>query len=156
MLKRQEGKSTFGTLKRGLRLLVEDIDDKDPSDIAYVYSGYAPLSVRLVEAAVKGPGLAALPEDILKSLPGPSFSIEQTSEDEPGSFRRLPSSSCQLSPRVYLIVLPPQSKHILSLHLHLKCACLACCARTLQPLRHTPTQENATGIDNFCSQLKKS
>lgn len=93
LLRRQEGKSSYGILKRGLRLLVEDIDDKDPSDIAYVYSGYAPISVRLLEAAVKGAGLAALPEDVLKSLPGPSFSIEQAAEDEPGSSRRLPSSS---------------------------------------------------------------
>jgi len=32
-------------------LVLDDINDKEPDDIAYVYSGYAPLSVRLVQVA---------------------------------------------------------------------------------------------------------
>ncbi len=92
-MRKQEGKSSFGALKRGMRLLVDDIDDKDPTDIAYVFSGYAPLSTRLVEAAVKGPGWALLPEDVLKNLPGPSFDIEQDSQEEAGSSRRTTTTS---------------------------------------------------------------
>ena len=47
LLVRQEGgKGQFGALKRAFRLLVDDVDDKAPQDAAYVYSGYAPLSVR--------------------------------------------------------------------------------------------------------------
>ena len=47
LLVRQEGgKGQFGALKRAFRLLVDDVHDKDPQDAAYVYSGYAPLSVR--------------------------------------------------------------------------------------------------------------
>lgn len=47
LLVRQEGgKGHFGAVKRAFRLLVDDVDDKQPADMAYVYSGYAPLSVR--------------------------------------------------------------------------------------------------------------
>ncbi len=54
IIRRQEGtRSNFPALKRALRLLVEGTDDAPPDDIAYTYSGYAPLSVRLVEQAVK-------------------------------------------------------------------------------------------------------
>ncbi|WVF68560.1 hypothetical protein IAT40_003329 [Kwoniella sp. CBS 6097] len=39
----------FPNLRRGLRLIVDDIDDSNPNDISYVYSGYAPISIRLVQ-----------------------------------------------------------------------------------------------------------
>eukprot|EP00667_Euglena_gracilis_P006305 EG_transcript_6353 len=70
ILRRQEGRSNFPTLKKALRLLVRDIDESNPSDIAYVYSGYAPMSVRLVEAALKPGGWRAI-EAVLSALPGP-------------------------------------------------------------------------------------
>jgi hypothetical protein len=43
LLKKQEGKSSFNVLRKNLQLIVEDIDEKNPNDIAYVYSGYDPL-----------------------------------------------------------------------------------------------------------------
>ena len=46
VVRQEGGKGQFGALKRAFRLLVEDVDDKSPQDAAYVYSGYAPLSVR--------------------------------------------------------------------------------------------------------------
>ena len=46
-MRQEGGKGQFGAVKRAFRLLVDDIDDKSPSDAAYVYSGYAPLTVRL-------------------------------------------------------------------------------------------------------------
>ena len=50
LLRRQDGpRSAFAAIKRPLRLLVDDVDDKAPADIAYTFSGYAPLSVRLIE-----------------------------------------------------------------------------------------------------------
>lgn len=113
-MRKQEGKSSFGALKRSLRLLVDDIDDKDPSDIAYVFSGYAPLSIRLVEAAVKGPGWASLPEDVVKNLPGPSFDIQQGSEEEAGSIRRATSSSPARKSHHFQSPTPPVSKGHLS------------------------------------------
>lgn len=41
----------FANVRRPMKLLVLDINERDPDDIAYTYSGYAPLSCRLVEYA---------------------------------------------------------------------------------------------------------
>jgi hypothetical protein len=41
----------FNNIRRPMRLLVLDVNEKEPDDIAYTYSGYAPLSCRLVEYA---------------------------------------------------------------------------------------------------------
>ena len=45
-------------------------------DVAYVFSGYAPLSVRLIEAALSAQGWHGL-DDALKLLPGPTFETRQ-------------------------------------------------------------------------------
>lgn len=45
-------KSNFATLRTRLRLVVPDVDENNPQDISYVFSGYAPLSVRLIEKAL--------------------------------------------------------------------------------------------------------
>ena len=39
------------------------------------------MQVRLVEAAVKGPGWG-VPEDVLRLLPGPAFEVEQALDDK--------------------------------------------------------------------------
>ncbi|KAI3896964.1 hypothetical protein MKX03_005659 [Papaver bracteatum] len=49
----------------------QEIDTANPNDIAYVFSGYAPLSVRLVQQALRS-GWRPI-EDILKLLPGPPY-----------------------------------------------------------------------------------
>nr|XP_019003591.1 ATP-binding protein [Kwoniella mangroviensis CBS 8507]OCF67052.1 ATP-binding protein [Kwoniella mangroviensis CBS 8507] len=36
-------------LRKNLRLIVDDINDLNPNDISYVYSGYGPISLRLVQ-----------------------------------------------------------------------------------------------------------
>jgi hypothetical protein len=36
-----------------LRLIVDEVDEQKPDDIAYVYSGYAPLSIRLVQCIIQ-------------------------------------------------------------------------------------------------------
>lgn len=38
---------------------MDDVDEFHPNDISYVYSGYAPLSVRLVQCALQKPGTTA-------------------------------------------------------------------------------------------------
>jgi hypothetical protein len=38
---------------KALRLIVDEVNEHDPNDIAYVYSGYAPLSVRLVQSILQ-------------------------------------------------------------------------------------------------------
>ncbi|KAL1931765.1 hypothetical protein VTP01DRAFT_9909 [Rhizomucor pusillus] len=46
-------RSSFAQSRRMLRLIVDDVDEFHPNDISYVYSGYAPLSVRLVQCALQ-------------------------------------------------------------------------------------------------------
>ncbi len=40
LIKKQEGKRTFDTVRNRLRLVVENINEAEPNDVAYVYSGY--------------------------------------------------------------------------------------------------------------------
>ena len=44
---------TFGTLRKRLNLISDIVDEQNPTDIAYVHSVYAPLSVRLVQQLEK-------------------------------------------------------------------------------------------------------
>lgn len=94
----------FQAARGPLRLVVDDVDERDPNDISYVYSGYAPLSIRLVQAvaqkdallarstggAVRAPSQRAgvLPrahailgwrgfEDVVKCVPGAMFEETQ-------------------------------------------------------------------------------
>jgi len=76
LLRKQEGKPVFSTLRKALRLIVEEIDETNPSDIAYVYSGYAPLSCRLIQQGMKFGGWRAI-DDLLRALPGPTFEENQ-------------------------------------------------------------------------------
>ncbi|EFA77569.1 Sec1-like family protein [Heterostelium album PN500] len=50
----------------------EEINETNPTDMAYVYSGYAPLSCRLVQQAIRPGGWKAI-EETLRLLPGPTF-----------------------------------------------------------------------------------
>ncbi|EGG24975.1 Sec1-like family protein [Cavenderia fasciculata] len=68
----KESKPTYPLIKQDLNLIIEDLDETNQTDIAYVYSGYAPLSVRLVQAATKPGGWRSI-EQALRLLPGPTF-----------------------------------------------------------------------------------
>jgi len=81
LFKKQEGKSTFAALRKSLRLIVEEIDEGNPSDIAYVYSGYAPLSCRIIQQAARPGGWKSI-DELLRMLPGPTF--EETQPLPPG------------------------------------------------------------------------
>lgn len=83
LFKKQDSKSNWLTIKRALQLVVEDTDTTNPNDISYVFSGYAPLSVRLVQQAIRS-GWRPI-EEILKLLPGPH------SEMKKGRFASIPS-----------------------------------------------------------------
>lgn len=55
-------KLPFATIRKQLRLLIEESEggsDAAPADISYVYSGYAPLSVRLVQCVAQMNGVLA-------------------------------------------------------------------------------------------------
>ncbi|KAI9806850.1 MAG: hypothetical protein M1833_002507 [Piccolia ochrophora] len=43
----------YNYVRKTLRLIVDEVNEHDPNDIAYVYSGYAPLSVRLVQCVLQ-------------------------------------------------------------------------------------------------------
>ena len=94
--------------------MVDDINDASPNDISYVYSGYAPLSIRLVQCitqknaissaapvvpdAEERRGKAALPqahpisgwrgfEDVMSAIPGMTIDIRQKAEGVQGEMR---------------------------------------------------------------------
>ncbi|KAL6868431.1 Sec1-like protein [Trichoderma novae-zelandiae] len=46
-------KTNYTYLRKQLRLIVDEVQEDDPNDIAYVYSGYAPLSIRLVQCIIQ-------------------------------------------------------------------------------------------------------
>lgn len=46
-------KTNYTYLRKQLRLIMDEVQEDDPNDIAYVYSGYAPLSIRLVQCVLQ-------------------------------------------------------------------------------------------------------
>ncbi|KAG8187464.1 hypothetical protein JTE90_009533 [Oedothorax gibbosus] len=65
-----QGARSYSVIRKTLRLTVDDVNEQFPSDISYVHSGYAPLSVRLAQFLTQ-PGWRAIP-DVLNILPGPT------------------------------------------------------------------------------------
>lgn len=98
-------KTNYNYLRSNLRLVVEEVSERDPKDVSYVYSGFAPLSIRLVQCVLQksyvsslvrssGPASAALNtastaspgwlgfENVAKSARGATFSIVQKGDDK--------------------------------------------------------------------------
>ncbi|KAL5625358.1 hypothetical protein BROUX41_005418 [Berkeleyomyces rouxiae] len=116
-------KTNYQYLRRQLRLIVDEVKEDDPTDVAYVYSGYAPLSVRLVQCVLQkqylssftkasgtGASVAApVPagvggagqsqgwhgfEEIVKHVRGPTFyEIQKGEEDKAAKARALLSGA---------------------------------------------------------------
>ncbi|GBB83477.1 hypothetical protein RclHR1_01020018 [Rhizophagus clarus] len=53
-VKQGSASSKFNYVRKHLQLIVDEVDEQNPQDISYVYSGYAPLSVRLIQCVTKG------------------------------------------------------------------------------------------------------
>uniref|UniRef100_A0A8C2XAI8 VPS33A core subunit of CORVET and HOPS complexes n=1 Tax=Cyclopterus lumpus TaxID=8103 RepID=A0A8C2XAI8_CYCLU len=68
-------RNNYPTIRKTLKLWLEDANEQNPNDISYVYSGYAPLSVRLTQVLAR-PGWRSI-EEVLKMLPGPHFEERQ-------------------------------------------------------------------------------
>ncbi|XP_071934851.1 vacuolar protein-sorting-associated protein 33 homolog isoform X2 [Coffea arabica] len=94
LFRKQETKGNWITIKRALHLVVEDTDTANPNDISYVFSGYAPLSIRLVQHAIRS-GWRPL-EDVLKLLPGPHTETKRSGYVG-GSYDNLSSSVLNLA-----------------------------------------------------------
>lgn len=71
--------SSFTTIRKQLALIQADVDPSDPDDISYVSSGYAPISVRIIQTAMKG---WTGKEEVLRDLPGRGIDIVQRSPPE--------------------------------------------------------------------------
>lgn len=50
----------WNSVRKGLQLWTDEVQEADPTDIAYVFSGYAPLSVRLVQCVLQKSSLHQL------------------------------------------------------------------------------------------------
>ncbi|TDH66264.1 hypothetical protein CCR75_001850 [Bremia lactucae] len=91
--------SGFNLARKSFRLLNEDVDPRDPRDCAYVSrshaAGYAPLSVRIVESAIKPRGWSAVQEG-LRQLPGPSGEVSQTFNKNAGDDSTAPAAASKL------------------------------------------------------------
>jgi len=55
------GTSTdYNAARKTLRLFIDDVNEQEPNDVAYVFSGYAPLSIRIVQCALQKTYLSQL------------------------------------------------------------------------------------------------
>ncbi|KAL4955436.1 Sec1-like protein [Aspergillus filifer] len=104
-------KTNYTYLRKNLRLVIEEVSEKDPEDVAYVYSGFAPLSIRLVQCILQKPYVLSLMkggpavqantaspgwlgfEDVVKSARGSTFSIVQKGDDKAVRARQTLSGS---------------------------------------------------------------
>ena len=94
-------KTNYNYLRKVLYLIVDEVNEQDPNDVAYVYSGYAPLSVRLIQCVIQKPYLLSITkganatsngvsgaghgwqgfEDALKNIKGETFNKIQRGEE---------------------------------------------------------------------------
>ncbi|RDW78094.1 putative vacuolar sorting protein [Coleophoma crateriformis] len=108
-------KTNYTYLRKQLRLIVDEVNEHDPNDIAYVYSGYAPLSVRLVQCILQKQYLNSITrggnanttgvttassaqgwrgfEEAVKHVRGQTFDESQKGEDKAVKARALLSGS---------------------------------------------------------------
>jgi hypothetical protein len=70
-----QAQKTFGTVSQKMNLIVDNVDEQNPNDFSYVFSGYAPLSVRLCQFLTK-PNWKAY-GDLFGLLPGVFFEETQ-------------------------------------------------------------------------------
>ena len=102
-VKQGSASNKFNYVRKHLQLIVDEVDEQNPQDISYVYSGYAPLSVRLIQCVTKGgPTPIGNPvgagaavgaggavrgigwrgyEEVLRMLPGKTFDEVQRLDD---------------------------------------------------------------------------
>ena len=73
-------KTAFDAARGALSLVVVGVNEREPDDVAYVFSGYAPLAVRLVQRALEDKGDWRSIEGVLAHL-GPT--VERGARDVP-------------------------------------------------------------------------
>ncbi|BGP14406.1 hypothetical protein JCM10213_004530 [Rhodosporidiobolus nylandii] len=109
---RSAPKPPFVASRKPLRLIVDDVDEQNPHDMSYVFSGYAPLSIRLVQCALGGSGGSKVASGGAAAGPGSSTSgpaslngwrgIEEIVRLLPGEtvdeWQKMPEGSAQRAP----------------------------------------------------------
>ena len=114
----------WNAVRRSLQLWVDDVREADPEDPAYVFSGYAPLSVRLVQAVLQKtylqnlvnpprPGAASTTanlgggwkgfEDALSRIRGATVDVVQKGSDADASQARKTLRSAKEGPKVSIV-----------------------------------------------------
>lgn len=81
----QERQRVYTVLRKALHLTVVDGSEVAPTDISYVHSVYAPLSVRLAQHMAQPGGWRGL-ADVLPLLPGPT--LDKAQDLPPGQAHR--------------------------------------------------------------------
>ena len=93
------GGTNYTAIRKPLRLILDEVNEQDPDDIAYVYSMYAPLSVRLVQCILQKTYITSFTspnssstsssshgwtpfEDLLRNVKGETFSKVQKGDNE--------------------------------------------------------------------------
>jgi len=114
-------KTNYAHLRKELHLIIDEYNEQDPEDISYTYSGYAPLSIRLIQCILQKSYLqhfhkSPLPltpsstgwagfEDILKSAKGPTFNIAQKPSDERASKAKTALAGTQATKYIFVMFL---------------------------------------------------
>jgi len=82
----------FNTISQKFNLIVDNVNEENPNDIAYVFSGYAPLSVRMCQFLSR-PNWKAF-ADLFSQLPGPFLEEQQRL---PGGVRKRRNSNTSVN-----------------------------------------------------------
>uniref|UniRef100_A0A2K5IE40 VPS33A core subunit of CORVET and HOPS complexes n=1 Tax=Colobus angolensis palliatus TaxID=336983 RepID=A0A2K5IE40_COLAP len=70
------GRNNYPTIRETLALWIDDVKEQNPTDISYMYSGYAPLNMRLVQLLSRL-GWWSI-DEVLRILPGPHLEERQS------------------------------------------------------------------------------
>jgi hypothetical protein len=110
----------WNAVRKSLQLWVDEVKEADPDDIAYVFSGYAPLSVRLVQCILQKSYLYSLInpksassaptgtgwkgfEDILARMRGATVDVTQKGSDADASHARKTLRGSKEGPKVSIV-----------------------------------------------------
>ena len=110
----------WNAVRKGLRLWIDDVQEADPNDVAYVFSGYAPLSVRLVQCIVQKSYLHSLVdtrqasdvpagtgwkgfEDALSRIRGATVDVTQKGSDADAAHVRKTLRGSKEGPKVSIV-----------------------------------------------------
>ena len=106
----------WNAVRKGFKLWVDDVQEEDPTDPAYVFSGYAPLSVRLVQSILQrailynsvhnvvpnGTGWSIF-EDVLSRIRGATVDVTQKGHNADASHARKTLRGSKEGPRISLV-----------------------------------------------------